>query len=119
LPARDRGQVAPLVALVMLVAAGVVVGVAAVGGLLLDRAAARTAADAAALAAAAEGDRAAREVAEENGAELVRVVRDGDEVEVEVRVGRATARARAGVVREVVAPPRAVVRGSAGARPLS
>ncbi|QGG93627.1 pilus assembly protein TadG-related protein [Actinomarinicola tropica] len=95
----------PLVALLMLVVAGVAVGVVTVGTVLVDRATARTAADAAALVAALEDDAAARDVAEDNGARLVRVVRLGDEVEVEVAVGRARARARAAAVQEVVPPP--------------
>ena len=63
-----------------------------------DEARARTAADAAALAGAAEGEDAAREVAEANGAELVHWRAEGADVWVEVRVGdaRAVAKARRG-----------------------
>jgi Flp pilus assembly protein TadG len=109
----DRGQVVPLVAVVLLVVAGVAVAIVAVGGVLLDRASARTAADAAALAAAAADDAEAHDVAAANGAEVVEITRIGDQVEVEVSVGRATARARATVVREVV-PPEPPPRGVRG-----
>lgn len=103
----ERGQVLPLVALMMLVVAGVAVAVVMVGSVLVDRATARTAADATALAAALDGDDAARRVARANGAAVVRIEREGDAVEVEVEVGRARARARATAVREVVPPGRA------------
>jgi hypothetical protein len=60
-----------------------------------DSARAHAAADAAALAGAAEGEDAAREVADRNGAELVRWRIEGDDVWVEVRLGRARAVAKA------------------------
>jgi hypothetical protein len=66
-----------------------------VAGALDDRARARTAADAAALAGAADGEPAAREVAEANGADLLEIERAGDEVVVRVRVGDLDAYARA------------------------
>ncbi len=86
-PARgERGQALPLV-LVALVLAGAVL--LAVGG-LADRAIAdaraRTAADAAALAGAAEGEVAARVVAEDNGAIVVGWAEAGGQVRVEVEV---------------------------------
>lgn len=56
---------------------------------------ARTAADAAALAGAAEGERAAREMAEANGAVMVAWRAEGDEIWVEVRIGAAHAVAKA------------------------
>jgi hypothetical protein len=60
-----------------------------------DRARARTAADAAALAGAAEGEQAARDLADTNGATLESFERDGDEVVVRVEVGEVGAYARA------------------------
>ena len=95
----ELGQVTPLVAVAVLLVAGVGVAIVAVGGVLADRALARTAADAAALVAAVDSDAAAASMARANGAELVAVHRHGAQVEVEVRVGRATARARAEVTR--------------------
>lgn len=65
------------------------------GRVLIDRGRARTAADAAALAGAAEGEAAAREVARDNGAELLRHEDLGTAVIVEVRVGQVEAFARA------------------------
>lgn len=62
---------------------------------LAAAAAARTAADAAALAGAAEGRPAAVRLAEDNGGRLIEYAEFGDEVEVQVRVGSAVARARA------------------------
>ena len=92
----DVGQTTPLAALLLALVAGSLVLLGQLGGLLADRARARTAADAAALAGAAEGDAAARAVAGANGATVETVFRDGDDVEVTVRSGaaRATARAR-------------------------
>jgi hypothetical protein len=60
-----------------------------------EKAQARSAADAAALAGAAEGEDAAREVAEENGGHLVDWRAEGDAVWVDVRVGDAHAWAKA------------------------
>lgn len=92
----DRGQMVPLVAVGLVLMAATAYGLIAVGSVLVDRAMARTAADAAALEMVATDDEdAARAVAEANGAELVWVRHGGSSVEVEVRVGRATARARA------------------------
>ncbi|HEX5944710.1 MAG TPA: M15 family metallopeptidase, partial [Acidimicrobiales bacterium] len=51
--------------------------------------------DAAALAGAADGEDAARELAEENGGDLLDFERTGDEVRVQVRVGDVDAYARA------------------------
>jgi hypothetical protein len=60
-----------------------------------QKAQARAAADAAALAGAAEGEDAAREVAEDNGGHLVSWRAEGEAVWVEVRVGDARAVAKA------------------------
>lgn len=106
----ELGQVAPLVAVAVLLVAGVGVAIVAVGGVLADRAVARTAADAAALVAAVDSDAAAASMARANGAELVAVHRHGDQVEVEVRVGRATARARAEVTRRAGSADRSSAR---------
>jgi Flp pilus assembly protein TadG len=84
------------VAIGLVLLAATAYGLVAVGSILVDRAVARTAADAAALELVATDDEAAaREVADANGAELLSVRWDGPSVEVEVRVGRVTARARA------------------------
>jgi Flp pilus assembly protein TadG len=105
---RDRGQVAPLMAMVVLLVVAVGAGVVAVGDVLAERAVARTAADAAALAAAAGTDADAESLAADNGAVVVAIHRHGPDVEVEVRVGRATARARATSARDN--PPHAAAR---------
>jgi hypothetical protein len=97
-PARERGQVVPLLALVVVVAAGAAILLARVGGEVVDRARARNAADAAALAGVTGGRPAAAHVAAANGAVLDRFAGVGDQVEVTVHVGasRATARAAPG-----------------------
>ena len=98
-PARirsDRGQVVPLMTVLVLLV--VVVGLIVVRlGLQVDRRArAQSAADAAALAGATEGEDSAGSVTEANGAVLESFVVRGSEVEVIVRLAdeRATARAR-------------------------
>ena len=107
----DRGQVVPLVAVALVILGAAAYGLTAVGVVLVDRATARTAADAVALELAAHGDDgAAHEIATANGAEVVRVQWDGPTVEVEVRVGRVTARARASSAVDWVPP-------QGGARP--
>jgi Flp pilus assembly protein TadG len=107
----ERGQVVPLAALALVLFGAIAYGLTAVGTVLVDRATARTAADAVALELAASGDdAAARDLATANGAEVVGVQWDGPTVEVEVRVGRVTARARASSAVEWVPPP-------GGARP--
>jgi uncharacterized membrane protein len=92
----DRGQLAPLYAVIVLVAGGAMVLLAHLGVLAVHRAHARTAADAAALAGAADGRAAAEEVARSNDAVLDSFLVDGTDVEVRVHVGstHATARAR-------------------------
>jgi hypothetical protein len=83
------------VALLIVVAGGLCVGLGRLGGDAVQAAQARTAADAAALAGAAEGEGVARDVADDNGAVLVAFVQDGLDVEVRARVGDAEAVARA------------------------
>ena len=94
----DRGQVLPLLALVVVVAAGAAVLLAHLGGEVVDRARARNAADAAALAGVTGGRPAAAHAASVNGAVLDRFAEVGGQVEVTVHVGasRATARAALG-----------------------
>ncbi len=91
----QRGSVLPLVALLIVAAGGLCVGLGRLGGDAVQAAQARTAADAAALAGAAEGEGVARDVADDNGAVLVAFVQDGLDVEVRARVGDAEAVARA------------------------
>jgi ABC-type molybdate transport system ATPase subunit len=91
----ERGQVVPLVAIVVVLVGVLCLGLARLGGSAGEAARARTAADAAALAGAADGEASARELARANGGRVVRYEVDGDEVEVLVEVGdhRAVARA--------------------------
>lgn len=102
---RDSGQVLPLVAVLILLAAISIVLVGRVGSRLGEQARARTAADAVALAGAAEGRAGAERVARENGATIVAWSPSGDGVRVAVSVGRARATARA--VRDCTRPARA------------
>lgn len=95
---RDRGQAA--IVLVVVVAVLTVVFVAALaefGGLVVDRTRAQSVADAAALASVEGGRSAAVDIAGRNGGEVVNWRRGPgrDEVTVVVRVGDATAVARA------------------------
>lgn len=110
----DRGQATPLMAAAIGLVVLLFVGLGPMGEALAHRAQARTAADAAALAGAAEGEGAARAMAEANGAELVGYRADGDEVLVKVAIGGVTAHGRAR--RYEVPPPSggAVVEGRAG-----
>jgi Flp pilus assembly protein TadG len=98
---RQRGQVAPLVALVMVVIGVVAYGTAVLGRSAIDRARAQTAADAAALAGAAADEGTARQLANANAGTLVSFERIGPDVRVVVTVGgiRAHARARRSVER--------------------
>ena len=91
----DRGQVLPLMAVVVLLAVSVCVGVVRLGAGVADRARARTAADAAALAGARDGEDLAAQVAQDNHGELLAYVASHGEVEVSVRVGDASATSRA------------------------
>ena len=88
----ETGQVTLFVAtLGVLLAGGILVFVASLGGVVNDRARARTAADAAALAGAASGQAAAADIASRNGGVVEAYTADGDRVTVTVRVGRARA----------------------------
>ncbi len=94
----EDGQTAPLVIAVVAFAIVVLLALVPVGQAASERSQARTAADAAALAGAAQGESAAREVAEDNGAELTGWRAEGADVWVEVHLGdaRAVAKARRG-----------------------
>jgi len=94
----DRGQALPLVVAVVVMAAVAVLALGRLAVGAVDAARARTAADAAALAGATDGQAAAAAAANDNGGVLVRFAATGDDVLVEVRVGQATARARAAMV---------------------
>jgi hypothetical protein len=83
------------VAVALVLAALAAVALVRHGGVVVDAARARTAADAAALAGGAEGREAAARVAAANGGTLVDLHVEGVEVQVEVRVGEVRARARA------------------------
>ena len=92
---REHGQTLPLMALVIVLIAAILVVVSRVGVLVVDRSRAHAAADAAALAAINGGRPAAVEVATRNHGTLVSYDERDGSVEVRVRVGRATALARA------------------------
>jgi hypothetical protein len=94
-PSGEGGQAAPLVLAVIALAVVVLLALVPVVHGTTDRAHARAAADAAALAGAAEGEEAAREVAEANGATLVAWQAAGADVWVAVEVGDARAVAKA------------------------
>lgn len=91
----ERGQASVLALVWLTLAALLALGVARIGGAVLDGARAETAADAAALAGAGDDDRAARVVASRNGADLVEIRREGFEVQVWVRFGDAVRSSRA------------------------
>ena len=94
--ARERGQVLPLMAVVIVVAGGVCVAAGKLGGRAVEAAQAATAADAAALAGAAAGRGAAEEAAEANGGRLTAMESAGTDTRVSVSVaGRVSASARA------------------------
>ena len=94
----DRGQAVPLVVAVVAVAAVAALALGRLAAGAVDAARARTAADAAALAGARDGEAAAAAVAVANHGVLRRFVTRGDDVVVDVQVGRATARARATMI---------------------
>ena len=97
-PACDDGQAAvALVTMVAVLFVALVVALGAFGGRSLDRTRAQTAADAAALASLDGGRSAARRLAEVHDAHLVSWTPGPgpDEVSVVVRLGDATATARA------------------------
>jgi hypothetical protein len=91
----EQGQVLPLAAGVIAVAAVAMVLVVNLGRAANERARARTAADAVALAGAAEGHEAAQRIAAANHAVIEAYTLTGDGVLVRVRVGSARATARA------------------------
>lgn len=85
----------PLLAVMLVFAALVGVGLVHLAATAADRAAAQAAADAVALAAAGGTTVEAHTVARENGATVAAIERDGFDVEVVVRRRGHTARARA------------------------
>ena len=94
---RERGQVLPLVAVVMVVAGGLCLVVGRIGGRAVGEAQAATAADAAALAGAGAGPKAASRSAAANGATIVHYEADGADTRVRVALdggAKASARAR-------------------------
>jgi hypothetical protein len=115
----DRGQVVPLAAAMVALCGVALLALVPVAGALDERARARTAADAAALAGAADGEAAAEQVAAANGADLLEIEQEGDEVVVQVRVGeveayakaRGSRRAAPGELSATAAPSLATVRG--------
>lgn len=92
---REAGQVLPFVVLSTVIAAGLLFGIARIGGDALVAARARSAADAAALAGAAAGREAADELARANGGRLRVFEQEGTDARVEVELESATAPARA------------------------
>jgi hypothetical protein len=92
---RERGQVAPLIAVILVAAGFLCVVVARFGVAAADRADARTAADAAALAGAVGGRSAADELAEANAGAIVKYEAAGRDVKVRVTVRDAAATAKA------------------------
>jgi len=101
---QDSGQVLPLMALVVMLTVVTLAVLVRLGTTLDDAARARTAADAAALAGAVDGRGAAEEIAAGNGGELLRFNLSGDTADVDVRVGQATASARATAEVQWLAP---------------
>jgi outer membrane lipoprotein SlyB len=91
----EQGQAVPLVVGVVAIAALLLLALIPLARAAVDRGEARTAADLAALAGAAEGESAARELAEANGAALVEYRAEGSDVWVVVELGDARAQARA------------------------
>jgi hypothetical protein len=93
---KTRGQSVPLAALLLWFVAGVTLVLAGVGELAIDRSRAQAGADAVALGIAAGAD--GQRLASANAVMLERLER-GDDVDVVVRSGGATAAARAAVQR--------------------
>jgi hypothetical protein len=91
----DEGQAVPLSAALVAIAAVLVLGMGEMAGDVVDAGRARAAADAAALAGVRDGRGGSASLAARNGATLVTWRRAGDDVVVTVRVGAATASARA------------------------
>lgn len=92
---KEHGQVLPLVAALIAVIGVTALQVGRVGEAVYQRAQAQTAADAAALAGVADGRAGADSVARANGARLVSYREIDADVQVAVRLGEATAEARA------------------------
>lgn len=92
---RERGQVLPLVTLLIVLAGLVCLAVGRLGGAAAARAQASAAADAAALAGAAAGRGSASALAGANGGRVTRFEQAGPDTRVEVEFGGATATARA------------------------
>ncbi|HEX2043143.1 MAG TPA: M15 family metallopeptidase [Acidimicrobiales bacterium] len=92
----ERGSALPLLVLGAVLAGALALQVGRMGGAAGARAMAQTAADAAALAGAADGEPAARALAEANGGRLAAFEERGRDTRVVVELGpaRATARAR-------------------------
>jgi hypothetical protein len=102
---RERGQAIPLLVLLVAVVAAALVVLGSIGRLLIDRASAHAAADAAALAAVHGGRLEADAIARANHGLLVAYREGNGWVEVRVRIGRASALARAeGVVADPQGP---------------
>jgi hypothetical protein len=112
----DGGQIVPLAAALVGLCCVALLSLVPVARTLDDRARARTAADAAALAGAADGEPTAREVAVANGADLLEIERNGDEVVVQVRVGEVEAYARARATRPAADVGAGGPAGGAGGR---
>ena len=91
----ERGQVVPLMAVLLVFAAVLGLGLVRLGAAASRRAAAQAAADGAALAGAAAGPAAAAEVAGANGARVVGFTQDDLDVVVIVSRSGVTATARA------------------------
>lgn len=107
----EQGQATPIMAVVLVVAAVIGLGLARLGVAAVDSTRAATAADAAALAGAAEisggaakGRDAAARLAGANGGELVSYRQIGSDVLVTVAVGSARAEARAWASRSTTIP---------------
>jgi hypothetical protein len=91
----DAGQAVPLAAALVAIAAVLVLAIGSLAGDVGDAGRARSAADAAALAGVEGGRAGSSALAAENGAALVAWRREGADVVVTVRVGRASATSRA------------------------
>lgn len=91
----ERGQIVPLLAVVVVAVGGLLLGLARFGAVTSHAARAQAAADAAALAGAAAARDDAESLAAANGAEVVTYESGGGEVEVRTRVGEVWAVARA------------------------
>ena len=92
---RQTGQVVPVMAVGLLLAAVVGLGVVRLAVAAAHRSAAQAAADAAALAGAEDGEEGAEAAATANGAVLITFVQDDIDVEVEITRRGHTASARA------------------------